>query len=1329
MNPQYMPVQPQYGVPDQGYNASNSYGQQNPQSFPSPHGGLMPQNYPPNYNNDGVSNERHLGMPPMDNANQSQGMPAPSGVGPTPNAQFQRFPPPGAPAMPSQVSAGSMGPEKSTQLSGGSITNGPVPNVRGPPGPTSGSMVNSGEAASPGAFSIPPSGNQSTLNQGPLPTDHLSSQMSGMSLQNSRQPGPGMGYQPGSAPPMKSPAYSSSQPPKPPTPFQNVPGPNAPPAAGSFQGPPQTSMQGSAPGPHAPPHQGLTPGAPPVSMHGPQPGTMQGPPQTAMPGPTPGTMPGPQGSMKAPNQGPNAPMGPMAGPPQGSMQGPPPGSMQGPPQGPMQGQQGTMPGPPPGQMPPSSQASMQGHPPRSMQGLPPGPMPGSMQGHPQSSMPGPLKSTFQGTYSQAPSQVPMQNSEAPINGGFQMPSSNLRPDMGYPGGPPMGQPPPPSLGQQGGQQMVGLGGYVNGMSGGGVGQPHPQQGYLQGRQMQQPGSMPPPPHMGHQMSGPYSAPQQMPQPQLGPQQPGMHSGGQMPPMPHGSMGMQPRPMHPVQQPQQQARRLDPDHMPSPIQVMQEDQRIHTGIFYTDQKGQVPPLVTTKFVTQDQGNASPRFIRATMYSVPATMDIMKQTAVPFGLVISPLARQAEEEPPPPVVDMGDLGPVRCIRCKAYMCPYMQFMDGGRRFHCNFCKATTEVPPEYFQHLDHTGVRVDRFERPELILGAYEFVATKDYCRNNVFPQPPAFIFLIDVSYNNIKSGMVQLLCQEMRGILKLLPKEYGCEKSAMKVGFITYNNTVHFYNIKSILAQPQMMVVGDVQDMFMPLLDGFLCDPEESAHVIDSLMEQIPAMFSETRETETVLAPAIQAGLEALKAAECNGKLLVFHSSLPIAEAPGKLKNRDDRKVLGTDKEKSVLGPQTNYYNNLGQDCVMAGCSVDLFVFNNSYIDLATIGQVSRLTGGEVFKYTYFQANLDGERLIADIKRDVERTVAFDTVMRVRTSTGVRATDFYGHFFMANTTDMEIASIDCDKGVAVEIKHDDKLTEEDGVYVQVALLYTSCGGQRRLRILNLSFKICTQMADLYRSCDLDTMINFFSKQSVFKLLESAPKTIKDGLVARCAQILACYRKNCATPSSSGQLILPECMKLLPLYANCLIKSDALSGGSDLTIDDRSFVMQAVMLMDVPSSVVYFYPRLIPLHDLISDPNGSELPQPMRCLAEKMRDDGVYVLENGIHMFLWIGLNVGVQWVRDVFGAQSAAQIDIDRTSLPQLDNPLSRRISTVIEEIRSQRHRRMRLTLVRQRDKLEIVFKHFLVEDRGNDGSPSYVDFLCHMHKEIRELLR
>lgn len=136
------------------------------------------------------------------------------------------------------------------------------------------------------------------------------------------------------------------------------------------------------------------------------------------------------------------------------------------------------------------------------------------------------------------------------------------------------------------------------------------------------------------------------------------------------------------------RRLDPDQMPNPIQVMTENQNSITGPFITNEVGAVPPLVTTKFVTHDQGNSGPRYIRSTMYNVPATPDMMKQTSVPFSLIISPLAEPAEGEITPPIVDFGELGPIRCIRCKAYMSPNMQFVDAGRRFRCAMCKATTD-----------------------------------------------------------------------------------------------------------------------------------------------------------------------------------------------------------------------------------------------------------------------------------------------------------------------------------------------------------------------------------------------------------------------------------------------------------------------------------------------------------------------------------------------------------------------------------------------------------------------------------------------------------------
>ena len=54
-----------------------------------------------------------------------------------------------------------------------------------------------------------------------------------------------------------------------------------------------------------------------------------------------------------------------------------------------------------------------------------------------------------------------------------------------------------------------------------------------------------------------------------------------------------------------------------------------------------------------------------------------------------------------------------------------------------------------------------------------------------------------------------------------------------------------------------------------------------------------------------------------------------------------------------------------------------------------------------------------------------------------------------------------------------------------------------------------------------------------------------------------------------------------------MKLLPLYTNCILKSDALSGSTDITTDDRSWLMDTVMSMGVDATHAYFYPRLLPL----------------------------------------------------------------------------------------------------------------------------------------------
>jgi len=100
---------------------------------------------------------------------------------------------------------------------------------------------------------------------------------------------------------------------------------------------------------------------------------------------------------------------------------------------------------------------------------------------------------------------------------------------------------------------------------------------------------------------------------------------------------------------------------------------------------------------------------------------------------------------------------------------------------------------------------------------------------------------------------------------------------------------------------------------------------------------------------------------------------------------------------------------------------------------------------------------------------------------------------------------------------------------------------------------------------------------------------------------------------------------------------------------------------------------------------------------------------------------------LGIGLAPEFTQSVFGAQNTQQVDTERSGLPVFDNALSKRIRGVVESIQKERTRCMRIALVRQRDKLEAVLRHFLIED-GANGSESYVDFLCFMHKEIRSLL-
>lgn len=69
-----------------------------------------------------------------------------------------------------------------------------------------------------------------------------------------------------------------------------------------------------------------------------------------------------------------------------------------------------------------------------------------------------------------------------------------------------------------------------------------------------------------------------------------------------------------------------------------------------------------------------------------------------------------------------------------------------------------------------------------------------------PMPPRFFFVIDVSTQAVQSGSLPVVCQAIRDSLDSLP---GNDRT--QIGFLTFDSSLHFFNLKSSLSQPQMLV--------------------------------------------------------------------------------------------------------------------------------------------------------------------------------------------------------------------------------------------------------------------------------------------------------------------------------------------------------------------------------------------------------------------------------------------------------------------------------------------------------------------------------------------
>ncbi|KAJ6311659.1 hypothetical protein OIU77_013420 [Salix suchowensis] len=723
------------------------------------------------------------------------------------------------------------------------------------------------------------------------------------------------------------------------------------------------------------------------------------------------------------------------------------------------------------------------------------------------------------------------------------------------------------------------------------------------------------------------------------------------------------------------------------------------------------------------NCNPRYLRLTTSAVPSSQSLLSRWHFPLGAVVCPLAEAPDGEEVP-VINFVSTGIIRCRRCRTYVNPYVTFTDSGRKWCCNICTLLNEVPGDYFAQLDATGRRIDLDQRPELTKGSVEFVAPTEYMVRP--PMPPLYFFLIDVSVSAVRSGMIEVVAQTIKSCLDELP---GYPRT--QVGFITFDSTIHFYNMKSSLTQPQMMVVSDLDDIFVPLPDDLRVNLSESRSVVEAFLDSLPSMFQENVNVESALGPAVKATFMIMS--QLGGKLMIFQNTLPSLGV-GRLKLRgDDPRVYGTDKEHALRIPEDLFYKNMAAECTKYQIGVNVYTFSDKYTDIASLGALAKYSGGQIYHHPSFQSATHGEKLRHELARDLTRETAWEAVMRIRCGKGVRFTSYHGNFMLRSTDLLALPAVDCDKAYGAQLSLEETLLTSKTVYFQVVLLYTASCGERRIRIHTAAVPVVADLGEMYRHADTGAIVSLFARLAIEKSLSYKLEDARSSVQLRIVKALREYRNLYAMQHRlGGRMIYPEPLKFLPLYGLALCKSVALRGGyADVQLDDRCAAGFTMMALPVKKMLKLLYPSLVRVDEYLLKPsaqaNGFEnIMKRLPLTIESLDSRGLYVYDDGFRFVVWFGRMFSPDAALNLLGQDAA--VEFSKVALGKHETEMSRKLMGLLKKLRDSDPSYYQLcNLVRQGEQPRegYLLLTNLVEDQIG-GVSGYSDWMVQIHRQVQQ---
>jgi len=644
----------------------------------------------------------------------------------------------------------------------------------------------------------------------------------------------------------------------------------------------------------------------------------------------------------------------------------------------------------------------------------------------------------------------------------------------------------------------------------------------------------------------------------------------------------------------------------------------------------------------------------------------------------------------------------------------------------------------------------------------------------------------------------------------------------RVGVFTYHRSIQYYSVRPDHTEKVKMHIVDSWDPIAALPPSlWLKSIAEEWDEIELLLERIPELVATEQGLDkdsgyntaggysgtagdlqgACTGAAMKSAQLALDKTGSGGRVFILTPNGPTIGCPKVAKREQQTSYCGpnevalygapeaqssTGKENQALCADVETFVELATDCAKSAVCVDVLLLldGEEYRDAAMLGHVCDISGGSLYLIRGSVSEADNAlRLEQQLSHCIRRCAGRDAICKIRTSAGFKLSRYYSKGVQRSyDAELELAGVDEESTFVGSFVYDGGVQEDEGMYIQLAILYTDNRRRRLVRVHNLCLRASSNHTRVFRGADLDAiayaMVSQAAERAFTKPL-SADHGPRDHIKITACDMLSSYRLHCSSHSPRGQLILPDSLKLLPLYCLGILKHPAFIDNVDLRGKtslirghERAYELRRLRSCPVSSLIQSICPRVFECLKLSEatfdsslkgqgrsgeDASASGIRSPNRrggrdpaesswrmqlavahtsialspytakVSAEALESSGVYLMDDGSTLYLHVGRSCTRVELEEWFGVAPHSRPPQVTFNKETSDTALY--MARLIESLQSVSPHKQQLVVIWGDEPTNAVSSRFamrLMED-SLYGTMSYTDFMCKLHASIQKL--